>query len=167
MYNINNKCNFNDNNGSPLYFRNRYLSYCNVNILFIGPMRINGIIVTEEENMIYAGHVVVHITGPMNISNNTVYGNNIMVFKSCKIFVNGPITISDNLAMNMLLQFCSVLFQGLIIISDHYTDSVLTFETCDVLFNKKIMFISNQCSKIINIKSEYPCNATCKYYISL
>ena len=108
--------------------------------------------------MIYIDGMDIHIYGSINISNNTVHNNDIMVFRSCDVVVNGPITISFNNAYKgnvMLLEFCSVLFQGLITISLNYvTDSLILFTACDITFDKQIMFMSNICNKLINIKSQ-------------
>ena len=131
-----NKCNFSNNNGGLLSFRNVWLPYCNcnLNILFIGPTYISGNeISSASANILKLIHIygmVIRFYGPINISNNTVH-NDIMVFHSCKVFINGPITISSNVAFEknvMLLESCSVLFQGPITISHHFdTDSIILF----------------------------------------
>ena len=82
-----------------------------------------------------------------------------MVFQSCNVFLKGPITVSSNIAYDkniMLLHSCSVTFQGPITISQHLSvDSIISFTACDITFDKRIMFISNICKKIIAIKRQY------------
>ena len=158
-----NKCNFSKNNGRLLSFSNVFLSYCDIYILFIGPSyisdnEIRSTYSTISKALIYIDGMTIHIYGPINISNNTVYSD-IMVFKSCKVFINGPITISSNVAFEknvMSLEYCSVLFQGPITISHHSdTDSIILFIACDITFDKQIMFMSNACDKIMNIQEQY------------
>ena len=157
-----NKCNFSNNNGGLLTFRNVLHSYCNLNILFEGPTYISDNRISSASanvlNLIYIDNMTVYIYGPINISNNIVH-NDIMVFHSCKVFINGPVTISSNVAFEkniMLLQFCYVFFQGPITISHHYnTDSIILCSPCRITFDKQIMFISNICDEIINIKLQH------------
>ena len=153
-----NKCDFINNSGGLLFFDTvEDLPHYVCNILLIGPIYING---TENvlDHMIYIHNMVLHIHGPMSIVNNSAF-DSIMVFTFCKIFINGPITLSNNMAFHkniMLLNSCSALFQGPIIISDHdYLDSVMLLVTCDITFADKILFISNECNKIIAIQSEH------------
>ena len=163
-----NKCNFSNNNGGLLSFRNAavWLSYCNLNIMFIGPTYISNnelstsaSLSVNMENMIHIDGMAIYIYGSINISSNTVHINNIMAFQSCEVSINGPITISSNMVLEanvMVLQYCSVLFQGPIIISHNFaTDSIISFSACDITFHKQIMFISNTCDKIINIQLQY------------
>ena len=153
-----NMCKFINNRGELLSFIITDLPNCKVNILFIGPVYINGNTAIDEQKLISIGNTVLHIYGPVMISNNTAY-NNIMVFELCNISIKGPITISNNMAFNkniMFLESCSILFQGPVTISHHFnTNSILLFMTCEIIFDKKITFISNYCNNIITIKSEY------------
>ena len=153
-----NRCNFSNNIGGLLSFRNVFLPHCKLNILLMGPTHITDNEVSSSNPLIYTYHVIVHIYGPIYISKNTVY-NDILMFESCKVFINGPIIISFNVAYRksiIFLESSSVLFQGPITISDHYnTDSILSFVACDITFSKKITIVSNSCKKILNIKSEY------------
>ena len=161
------KCNFSNNDGGLLYVRNAWLSYCQLYILFIGPSYISdNEIISEHDsaNLIYIESVAIdstyiHIYGPINISNNTVYNNDIMEFQSCNVFLKGPITISSNVAFKrnvILLEYCNVSFHGPITISQHYgTDSIILFTACEITIDKQIMFISNICNKIITIKLQY------------
>ena len=86
-----------------------------------------------------------------------------IVIESCDILTSGTKTLSHNTAFGkniMSLKSCSVLFKGLITISNNYlTDSIMLFERSDITFDNKIMFASNSCDKIITVKSadeEYP-----------
>ena len=151
-------CTFMSNRGGLLYFNNLDLPYCEPSLLFIGPIYIDETTVTTDNNMIYIHNTFVHIHGPVTIFNNTAYYD-IMVFDACKIFTNGPMIISHNLvfAMSIIsLHICNVLFRGPITISDNLpSDSIMQFISCDITFDKHIIFISNECDKIITIKSKH------------
>ena len=81
-----------------------------------------------------------------------------MDFYSCMVLITGPVTITKITAKSIIfLNKCTALFQGPITISDNeVTDSVMFYKSSDVIFDKKIMFISNICENIITIESEYP-----------
>ena len=161
------KCNFSNNDGGLLSFRNVRISYtyCRLYILLIGPTYISdNEIISDSANLIYIESMTIdsthiYIYGPVNISNNEVYNNDIMIFQLCNIFLKGPIIISFNVAFQrniMLLDSCIVLFQGPITISQHLSiDSIISFTACDITFDKQIMFIKNICNKIISIKLQY------------
>ena len=108
--------------------------------------------------MIYIHNTFVHIHGPVTIFNNTAYYD-IMVLVAYKIFTNGPITISHNLVFTsciISLHVCNVWFQRPIAISDNLpSDSIMQFINCNITFDENIIFISNECAKIIAIKSKY------------
>ena len=152
------ECNFTSNRGGLLYFNNWDVPYCEPSILFIGPINIDGTTVTDSEDndMIYIRNMLVDIHGPVTIFNNTS-SNNIMAFELCKIFTNGPMIVSHNLAFTMSirsLQYCSALFQGPITISDNgAASSIMLFTNCKITFHNDIIFISNRCDKIVTIKS--------------
>ena len=158
------KCKFSNNKGGLLSFTNVFLADCKLNVLFIGPMyiinnEISTFIISDVmEKLIYIDSMVVQIFGPINISKNIVY-NDIMVFELCEIFIEGPITVSSNVAFPgnvMLLDSCNVSFQGPITISYNYgTDSIILFVACDITFDKQIMFKSNTCNKIISVRPQY------------
>ena len=154
------KCSFTNNNGGLIYFRNAFLPYCKLNLLFIGPIWFtnNEISGTNDKHMIFIYNSALHIYGPAKISHNTVYIYDIMVFQLCDVIFNGPITISFNVALKkniMLLESCITTFHGPITISHNYnTNYIILFASCDITFNKNIMFISNNCNKVIAI-SEY------------
>ena len=166
------KCRFSNNNayGGLLYISTQFLPDYKSNVLFIGPIYINHNSVStysasdNMKNLIYIDSMAVQIYGPINISDNMicydiVVCNDIMVFELCEIFIKGPITISSNFAFErnvMLLESCNVSFQGPITISHNIgADSIILFAACDITFDKQIMFISNICNKVINIKSQY------------
>ena len=151
------ECNFTSNIGGLLYFNNWDIPYCEPSISFIGPICINEITVTGDNNLIYIRNMFVYIHGPVTIFNNTA-DNDVMVFELCKIFTNGPITVSHNhaFAMSVMsLEYCSALFQGSITISDNLaaSHSIMLFTNCEITFHNDIIFMSNQCDKIITIKS--------------
>ena len=152
------ECNFTSNRGGLLYFNNWDVPYCEPSILFIGPMNIDGTTVThsDDNDMIYIRNMLVDIHGPVTIFNNTS-SNNIMAFELCKIFTNGPMIVSHNLAFTlsiMSLQYCSALFQGPITISDNgAASSIMLFTNCKITFHNDIIFISNRCDKIVTLKS--------------
>ena len=105
--------------------------------------------------------MAVHIHGPVNISNNLLQYSNIVEFYSCILLITGLITISKNTAVHVnanvfLLHNCIALFQGQINISENFVESPMLFKTSDVTFDEKIIFISNKCTKIITIESDYP-----------
>ena len=160
-----NKCNFSNNDGGLLSFTNPWVSYYSLNIMLIGPTYISDNELSSPsvnmENMIHIDGVAIYIYGSLNISSNRINNNNIMVFKSCKVFINGLITISYNVVDEgkkkniMLLESCSVLFRGPITISHNLADSIILFSACNITFDKQIMFIKNNCDKIINIQLQY------------
>ena len=112
-----NKCDFINNSGGLFYFNNTEdLSHYNFTVLLIGPICINGTKRNVDVNimhMIYFHNMILHIQDAVSIVNNTAY-DNIMVFEFCKVFINGPMTLSNNMGfLNhvMLLKSCSALFQ--------------------------------------------------------
>ena len=157
------KCNFIINTGGFVSLRN-FDFPCKPSISFIGPMNIYRIDVTKEENMMYIENMHIIMYGPIKISRSTTYYNDMIVFGLSNIFMNGPITISLNnaIGMNILsLESCSnVLFKGLIkILGNDQAKSIMVFEDSSITFDKKILFVSNICDKIITIKSGYDANS--------
>ena len=138
--------------------------FCVDKTCFLRPGYIYRIDVTKEENMIYIENMHIIMYGPIKISRSTTYYNDMIVFGLSNIFMNGPITISLNnaIGMNILsLESCSnVLFKGLIkILGNDQAKSIMVFEDSSITFDKKILFVSNICDKIITIKSGYDANS--------
>ena len=127
-----------------------------LNVSFIGPdlVLLNNWLNTQAVISIH--NMAVHIHGPINISNNLLQYS-LMEFYSCILLITGLITISKNTAVNVnVLHNCIASFQGQINISENYIDSTMSFKISDVSFDEKIIFISNKCTKIITIESEFP-----------
>ena len=109
----------------------------------------------NKQALISIHNMAVYIHGPININNILQYS--FMEFYSCILLITGPITISRNRAVNVnVLRNCTALFQGQINISENYVDPTMSFKTSDVIFDEMIIFISNKCTNIITIESEYP-----------
>ena len=154
------KCSFNNNLGTVLYLNN-YNQFNKLNVSFIGPDLVLLDNYLKTQAVINIHNMAVHIYGPVNISNNLLQYSNIMEFYSCILLITGLITISKNTVVHVnanvfLLHNCIALFQGQINISENLVGSAMLFKTSDVTFDEKIIFISNKCTKIITIESDYP-----------
>ena len=108
----------------------------------------------------HSSHIL--INAPLNISGNEV-ANDLMIFQSCNVLFNAPITISKNSIVSVMQMYsCNASFNGSVRIYDNiereFTKSlcnyVILFEFCNILFSKTIDIISNQCERIIIIKSD-------------
>ena len=151
------KCNFTQNSGTVLYLSSFNQPNLSVSFIYIG-LDLNYWLDTYVEGIMFRIYnLVVHIHGPFNILNNIALWSSLMEFNSCTMYITGPITISDNMAGNIIfLHSCTTLFQGPITISSNSANSVMLLEASDVTFSKKIIFISNKSIKIITIEAEYP-----------
>ena len=134
--------------------------YCKPSIKFIGPLYIenNSISTRGEISMMHTYHMVIYFDSPVRISSNTVYHNDIILFRSCHVFTKRPIMISHNIVLGkniVSLKLCSAVFKGLIYNIREISKSTMFFEKSDIIFDKEITFVSNLCDGVMTIKSEY------------
>ena len=171
-------CLFSNNTAALLKFYGSTLVSC-VNIHITGTVNITrNSITSQSKNIMYFRNSVAHISGiiylsqnyhqytmflmyssyisfngPFSISNNTA--DVIFAFEHSYIVLNGPITISENHGSIMQTYLSDMIFNGPIVYSmNEKCKYIMLFQYSDVLFNETILFQSNLCHQIVNIKSD-------------
>ena len=171
-------CLFSNNTAALLNFYGSDLLSC-VNIHITGIFNITGnSIASQPQNIMRFRYSIALVSGPVYLSHNhhqytmvliyssyisfngpIIVSNNtagvILAFEHSEIVLNGPITISENHGSIMQTYLCEmVFFNGLIIISmNDKCKYIMSLQYSDVLFNKTILFQSNMCHQIVNIKA--------------
>ena len=182
-------------NGSSVYFSKLVIANCSffnnnnnlLQVLGIEPLAcvnvyIGPIYITKNSRtsaLIHINDVIVHINGPIYISSNSVesvmsistsriwlngpititnneaFYSTLMTFQSSDVVFTGPINIINNLGSVMFMQSCNITFNGSIEI--YINDGcvyILLLQYCDILLKEKILFRSNVCGQIIILKSQ-------------
>ena len=125
-----NNCKFINSYGSLVSLRNDK-TCCKFYAYFNGPIYINGNGTAVAIQVLYISNMVVHINGPVIISN--CRADSILFIYQCQIFLNGLILITLN---------------------NYGCYHVIQFQYCKITFNKSIIFSSNKCDNIITLKSK-------------
>ena len=95
----------------------------------------------------------ISFNGDVSITHNVA--DNIMIFQYSDVVFKGTVRISNNRASIMRMYSCNVTFNGSVDIYDNkdQCNHIIYFQFCNILFSKSIYFTSNWCEQIIILKS--------------